>query len=103
MNSLRIAQDFLSSFSLSLALLNASSLCAQRIAWRAGRFLWGLMTTVISITIVFLSCWFLLYALMEWTQERQRKSGAMSRADGEINHKEHWNQRVVHLRSKEGL
>jgi len=32
----------------------------------------GAMTPVIFITIGFLSCWFLPYALVEWTQDRQR-------------------------------
>src|ERR1700731_2316210 len=49
------------------------------------------MTPVIFITIGFLSCWFLLYALVEWTQDPQRKSGATRGADKEINHREHWN------------
>jgi hypothetical protein len=65
--------------------------------------LWGAMTPVIFITIGFLSCWFLLYALVEWTQDRQRKSGASSGADEEISRREHWNQRVVHFRNKERL
>jgi hypothetical protein len=69
-----------------------------------GRFLgWGAMTPVIFITIGFLSCWFLLYALVEWTQDPQRKSGATRGADKEINHREHWNERVVNFRSKERL
>jgi len=39
------------------------------------------MTSIIFITISFLSCWFLLYAFVEWTQDRgyvpttQRGSG----------------------------
>jgi hypothetical protein len=33
----------------------------------------GAMTPVIFITIGFLSCWFLLYALVEWTQDGQRE------------------------------
>jgi len=36
----------------------------------------GAMALVIFITIGFLSCWFLLYALMEWTQDPRGKSDA---------------------------
>jgi hypothetical protein len=59
------------------------------------------MTPVIFITIGFLSCWFLLYALTEWTQDLQRKRGTKRGVDKEINPREHWNQRVVNFRSKE--
>jgi hypothetical protein len=74
---------------------------AQTHALQAGGSFVGAMTAVIFITIGFLSCWFLLYALVEWTQDPQRKSGATRGADKEINHREHWNQRVVNFRSKE--
>ena len=74
---------------------------AERLAMPAGAPFVGAMTPVIFITIGFLSCWFLLYALMEWTQDRQRKSGGTSGAEQEINHTDHWNQRVVHFRNKE--
>jgi hypothetical protein len=61
---------------------------------------WGAVTSVIFITIGFLSCWFLLYALMEWTQDPQRKPRVTRRVDKEMMHGEHWNQRVVNFRSK---
>ena len=98
-NSLRIAQDFLRGLSLWLEAVG-QIFGAQRRALRAGVFV-SAMTPIIFITIGFLSCWFLLYALIEWTQDPQRKSGATSGADKEINHSEHWNQRVVKFRSKE--
>jgi len=100
MNSLRIAQDFLRGLSLWLDLLGRASV-RRETCLDAGGFLVGAMTPVIFIMIGFLSCWFLLYALMEWTQDPQRKPGTTSDASKEINHKEHWNQRVVHFRSKE--
>jgi hypothetical protein len=75
--------------------------CAQRLASHAAGFFVGAMTPVIFITIGFLSCCFLLYVLMEWTQDRQRKSGSSGGADTEINHGEHRNQHVVNFRSKE--
>jgi hypothetical protein len=59
------------------------------------------MTPVIFITIGFLSCWFLLYALMEWIQDPRRRPGTTSSAGKEIIHREDWNQRVVNFRSKE--
>jgi hypothetical protein len=74
---------------------------AQRRALPAGGSFVGAMTAVIFITIGFLSCWFLLYTLLEWTQNPRRKSWAMRGPDREINHREHWNQRVVNFRSKE--
>jgi hypothetical protein len=49
---------------------------AQTLASHAAGFFVGAMTPVIFITIGFLSCWFLLYVLMEWTQDRQCKSGS---------------------------
>jgi hypothetical protein len=97
MNSLRIAQDFLTGLSLWLG-------------WgifRAPRdflhtlFFGCAMTPVIFITIGFLSCWFLLYVLIEWTQDPQRKPGVTRGVDKEMHHKEHWNQRVINFRSKE--
>jgi hypothetical protein len=102
MNSLRIAQDFVRGLSLSFGSWVALPR-AERLACTLVGLLWVpcAMTPVIFITIGFLSCWFLLYALMEWTQDRQRKSGSTSGADHEINHTEHWNQRVVHFRNKE--
>jgi len=60
----------------------------------------GAMTPVVFITIGFLSCWFLLYALVEWTQDRQDKSGKR-RADSEINHSSQGSERVVNFRNKE--
>ena len=33
-----------------------------------------MVTLVIFITIGFLSCWFLLYALIQWTQDLRRRS-----------------------------
>jgi len=101
MNSLRIAQDFLRGLSLWLDLLGGSSVCRETYL-DAGGFLVGAMTPVIFITIGFLSCWFLLYALMEWTQDPRRRPGTRSGAGKEINHREHLNQRVVNFRSKEG-
>jgi len=59
------------------------------------------MTTVILIAIGFLSCWFLLYALTEWTQELRRKPGTTGNRDKEINPREQWNHHVVKFRSKE--
>jgi hypothetical protein len=100
MNSLRIAQDFLRGLSLWLDLLGGSSV-RRETCLDAGRFLVGAMTAVIFITIGFLSCWFLLYALMEWTQDPQRKPGTTGNRDKEINPREQWNQRVVNFRSKE--
>jgi len=73
----------------------------QTHAFQAGGSFVGVMTAVIFITIGFLSCWFLLYALMEWTQDPRRKSCATRGTDKEINHREHWNQHVVNFRSKE--
>lgn len=62
----------------------------------------GAMTPVIFITIGFLSCWFLLYALAEWTQDRQSKSGKR-RFDSEINRTVQGSERVVNFRNKEML
>jgi hypothetical protein len=76
---------------------------AQTLASHAAGFFVGAMTPVIFITIGFLSCWFLLYVLMEWTQERQCKSRSAGGTDTEINHGEHWNQHVGNLGSKERL
>jgi hypothetical protein len=74
---------------------------AQKCALLAGGSPVGAMTAVIFITIGFLSCWFLLYALMEWTQDPRRKPGTTGDPDKEINPREQWNQRVVKFRSKE--
>jgi hypothetical protein len=62
---------------------------------------WVAMTPVIFITIGFLSCWFLLYALLEWVQEGQRKSGTAGGTDTETNNREHPKPHVVNFRSKE--
>jgi hypothetical protein len=102
MNSLRNAQDFLRALSLWLDLLQGSAVRKKR-AWHAGGSIGGTMTPVIFITIGFLSCWFLLYALMEWSQDRHYKSGTTNGEDKQISHTEHWNQRVVNFRSKERL
>jgi hypothetical protein len=76
--------------------------CVERLSSHTSRFLgWGAMTPVIFITIGFLSCWFLLYALMEWTQDPQRKPRVTRGVDKEISHRERWNQRVVNFRGKE--
>lgn len=61
----------------------------------------GAMTLVILVAIGFLSCWFLLYALTEWTQDLRRKPGTTGDTDMEINPREQWNHRVVEFRSKE--
>ena len=58
------------------------------------------MTPVVFITIGFLSCWFLLYALVEWTQDRQGKSGKR-RADSGINYSSQGSDRVINFRNKE--
>jgi hypothetical protein len=60
------------------------------------------MTPVIFITIGFLSCWFLLYALVEWTQDSQRKSAKKLASGGEISEGEHKQQeQVISFRKKE--
>ena len=61
------------------------------------------MTPVIFITIGFLSCWFLLYALMAWTQDPQRKPGVRRAGDTAISQKQRRSQQVVNFRSKERL
>ena len=87
---------------LSLGLLSGSS------DYRETRFAAdgssvNAVTLVIFIAMGFLSCWFLLYALMEWTRERQRNVGTRRGVRRETNHGQHWNQRVVNFRSKERL
>ena len=46
--------------------------------------LWS-MTTIVLVAIGFLSCWFLLYVLMQWVQDAQHKPinrcGADSKSD----------------------
>jgi hypothetical protein len=63
----------------------------------------GAMTPVIFIIIGFLSCWFLLYALVEWTQDRQREPRVTRGPDKKISCNDHRPQRIVNFRSKEGL
>jgi hypothetical protein len=63
----------------------------------------GAMTPVIFITISFLSCWFLLYALMEWPQDRHREPRGTGGPDKKISCDDHRRQRIVNLRSNEGL
>jgi hypothetical protein len=87
MNSLRIAQDFVRGLSLWLDLLGGSSV-RRETCLDAGRFLVGAMTPVIFITIGFLSCWFLLYALVEWTQDPKRKPGVRRGAETEISQRQ---------------
>jgi hypothetical protein len=100
MNSLRIAQDFLRGLSLWLDLLGGSSVRRETYL-AAGGVSVGAMTLVILVAIGFLSCWFLLYALTEWTQDLRRKPGTTGDTDKEINPREQWNHRVVEFRSKE--
>jgi hypothetical protein len=71
MNSLRIAQDFLTRLSLWLGwgIFRAPKDFLPTL------FFGCAMTTVILIAIGLLSCWFLLYALTEWTQDLRRKPG----------------------------
>jgi hypothetical protein len=100
MNSLRIAQDFLRGLSLSFGgrvhLERAETLALPPDA-SVGAMT---MTPVVFITIGFLSCWFLLYALVEWTQDRQGKSGKR-RADSGINYSSQGSERVINFRNKE--
>jgi hypothetical protein len=63
----------------------------------------GAMTPVIFITIGFLSCGCLLYALVEWTQDRQREPRVTRGPDKKINCNDHRHQRIGTFRSKEGL
>src|SRR6202030_624084 len=58
------------------------------------------MTPVIFITIGFLSCWFLLYTLVEWTQDPKRRPGVRRGADTEISQRQRRSQQVVNFRSK---
>jgi hypothetical protein len=80
-NSLRIAQDFLRGLSLWLEAVG-QIFRAQRRALRAGVFV-SAMTPIIFIAIGFLGCWFLLYALMVWTQGPQRRFSATCEQTGE--------------------
>src|ERR1700722_15693659 len=102
MNSLRIVQDFLRGVSLSLDLLSGSSGLARGLLGAEESSV-NAVTPVIFVAIGFLSCWFLLYALMEWTRERQRNVGTRRGVRRETNNGQHWNQRVVNFRSKERL
>ena len=61
------------------------------------------MIPIIFITIGLLSCWFLLYALVEWTQDRQREPRVTRGPDKKISCIDHRRQRIVNFRSKEGL
>jgi hypothetical protein len=61
------------------------------------------MTPVIFTMIGFLSCWFLLYALMEWTQNPKRNVGTKRGVRQETSHEKHWNQGLVNFKSKERL
>jgi hypothetical protein len=100
MNSLRIAQDFLRGLSLWLDLLGGSYVRRETCLY-AGSFLVGAMTPVIFITIGFLSCWFLLYALVEWTQDPKRKPGVRRGAATEIGQRQRRGQHIVNFRTKE--
>ena len=100
MNSLRIAQDFLRGLSLLLG-CRVDLPRAERLAMPAGAPFVGAMTPVIFITIGFLSCWFLLYVLMEWTQDPLRKAGVRRAGDTEISQRQRRSQQVVNFRSKE--
>jgi hypothetical protein len=48
-----------------------------------GRVFVSAMTPIIFIAIGFLGCWFLLYALMVWTQGPQRRFSATCEQTGE--------------------
>jgi 4-hydroxybenzoate polyprenyltransferase len=62
----------------------------------------GVMTPVIFITIGFLSCWFLLYALVEWTQDRRGKP-EKGRNNSGIHYSSQGSERVIDFRNKEML
>ena len=61
------------------------------------------MIPIIFITIGFLSCWFLLYALVEWTQDRQREPRGTRGPSKKISCNDDRRQRIVNFRSKAGL
>jgi len=58
------------------------------------------MTPVVFIAIGFLSCWFLPYALVEWTQDRQGKS-RKRRPDAGIDYSSQGSERVINFKNKE--
>jgi hypothetical protein len=60
------------------------------------------MTPVIFLTIGFLSCWFLLYALVEWAQDSQHKSAKSQASGGELSDGEPRKQeQIISFRKKE--